>query len=320
MKTLHLGLDVGSTTVKLVVLNNKFEILFSSYKRHFSDIKSSVKDLVLEAYSRFKNEDITIMVTGSGGLAVNKWLEIPFIQEVVASTTAIRKFIPKTDVAVELGGEDAKITYFDGGIDQRMNSMCAGGTGAFIDQMASLLETDAEGLNKLSQKHKAIYPIASRCGVFAKTDIQALINQGASKEDIAASVFQSVVNQTITSLACGRPIKGNVAFLGGPLHFLSELRERYIETLKLKDEEVIYPENAQLFVAIGAAIASIEGKEISFQELRDRLICLDKPIDMEVKRLRSLFLDEDELTKFREEHKTHKLIEKDIKTFSGDER
>ena len=317
MKTLHLGLDVGSTTVKLVVLNNKFEILFSSYKRHFSDIKSSVKDLVLEAYSRFKNEDITIMVTGSGGLAVNKWLEIPFIQEVVASTTAIRKFIPKTDVAVELGGEDAKITYFDGGIDQRMNSMCAGGTGAFIDQMASLLETDAEGLNKLSQKHKAIYPIASRCGVFAKTDIQALINQGASKEDIAASVFQSVVNQTITSLACGRPIKGNVAFLGGPLHFLSELRERYIETLKLKDEEVIYPENAQLFVAIGAAIASIEGKEISFQELRDRLICLDKPIDMEVKRLRSLFLDEDELTKFREEHKTHKLIEKDIKTFSG---
>ena len=235
MKRLHMGLDVGSTTVKLVVLNENFDILYSNYMRHFSDIKSSVKNLILEAYSRFKNERVTIMVTGSGGLAVNKWLNIPFIQEVVASSTAIRKFIPRTDVVIELGGEDAKITYFEGGVDQRMNSICAGGTGAFIDQMATLLQTDAKGLNELSKGHTAIYPIASRCGVFAKTDIQALINQGSSKEDIAASVFQSVVNQTITTLACGRPIKGNVAFLGGPLHFLSELRERYIETLKLAD-------------------------------------------------------------------------------------
>ena len=317
MKRLHIGLDVGSTTVKLVVLNENFDILYSSYKRHFSDIKSSIKDLILEAYSRFKNERITIMVTGSGGLAVNKWLNIAFIQEVVASSTAIRKFIPRTDVVIELGGEDAKITYFEGGVDQRMNSICAGGTGAFIDQMATLLQTDAEGLNELSKGHKAIYPIASRCGVFAKTDIQALINQGSSKEDIAASVFQSVVNQTITTLACGRPIKGNVAFLGGPLHFLSELRKRYIETLKLADDEIIFPENSQLFVAIGAAVASTEVEEISFKELKSRLDSLDKPLDMSVKRTRPLFLNEDELKEFREEHKTRKFFKKDIETVSG---
>lgn len=317
MKRLHMGLDVGSTTVKLVVLNENFDILYSNYMRHFSDIKSSVKNLILEAYSRFKNERVTIMVTGSGGLAVNKWLNIPFIQEVVASSTAIRKFIPRTDVVIELGGEDAKITYFEGGVDQRMNSICAGGTGAFIDQMATLLQTDAKGLNELSKGHTAIYPIASRCGVFAKTDIQALINQGSSKEDIAASVFQSVVNQTITTLACGRPIKGNVAFLGGPLHFLSELRERYIETLKLADDEIIFPENSQLFVAIGAAVASIEEEEISFKDLKSRLDSLDKPLDMSVKRIRPLFLNEDELKEFREEHQTRKFIKKDISTVSG---
>lgn len=317
MKKLYLGLDVGSTTVKLVVLNENFKILYSNYKRHFSDIKSSVKGLILEAYSKFKNEKISIMVTGSGGLSVNKWLQIPFIQEVVASTTAIRKFIPRTDVVIELGGEDAKIIYFDGGIDQRMNSICAGGTGAFIDQMASLLQTDAGGLNELSKGYKAIYPIASRCGVFAKTDVQALINQGASKEDIAASVFQSVVNQTITTLACGRPIKGNVAFLGGPLHFLSGLRERFIETLKLKDHEVIYPENSQLFVAIGAAIASVDEDSITFEELKNRLVHLDRPIDTDVKRIRPLFKSEDELMEFRKKHRTHKLVEKDIRNFKG---
>lgn len=318
MRKLHLGLDVGSTTVKLVILNERFEMLYSNYKRHFSDIKSSIKGLVLEAYNRFKNERITIMVTGSGGLAVNKWLNIPFIQEVVASTTSIRKFIPRTDVVIELGGEDAKIIYFDGGIDQRMNSICAGGTGAFIDQMASLLQTDAGGLNKLSKRHKDIYPIASRCGVFAKTDVQGLINQGASKEDIASSVFQSVTNQTITTLACGRPIKGNVAFLGGPLHFLSELRERFIETLELTDDEIIYPENAQLFIAIGAAVASVEENEMRFEELRERLLNLNNPMDMDVKRIRPLFKDEDELNEFREKHKTNKLIKKDISTYEGD--
>ncbi len=209
MAKIHLGLDVGSTTVKLVALNSSYEIIYSTYKRHYSDVRNSVKDVILDAYKRFKNESVTIMVTGSGGLSVHKWLDIPFIQEVVASTTGIREFIPETDVVIELGGgEDAKIIYFEGNVEQRMNSICAGGTGAFIDQMASLIETDAEGLNELAANHKAIYSIASRCGVFAKTDVQALINQGVSKEDIAASVFQSVVNQTISNLACGRPIKG----------------------------------------------------------------------------------------------------------------
>ena len=317
MKKLHVGLDVGSTTVKIVVLNDEFEILYSKYRRHFSDIKKSVKDLLLEAYSKFKNEKITIMVTGSGGLAVNKWLNIPFIQEVVSSTNAIKKIIPRTDVAIELGGEDAKITYLQGSVEQRMNSICAGGTGAFIDQMASLLETDAKGLNDLAKEHKVIHPIASRCGVFAKTDIQALLNQGASKADIAASVFQSVVSQTITTLACGRPIEGNVAFLGGPLYFLPELRKRFIETLKLKDDEVIFPENSQLFVAIGAAMSSIDGDVISFEELKGRLIAFDKPLDIEVRRLDPLFENEEEYEKFKEEHKVHNLSTRDIKSYEG---
>ncbi len=318
MNRLHVGLDIGSTTVKMVVLNENFEILYSNYKRHLSDIKSSINDLILDAYKYFENETITIMVTGSGGLSVNQWLNIPFIQEVVASTTAIRTFIPRTDVVIELGGEDAKIIYFEGNIEQRMNSICAGGTGAFIDQMATLLETDAAGLNELAKDYEVIYPIASRCGVFAKTDVQAFINQGASKSDIAVSVFQSVVNQTISTLACGRPIRGNVAFLGGPLYFLSELRKRYIETLNLKDDEIIFPENSQLFVAIGAALSSINEKGIKFSELRNRLDKLDRPINMEIKKIRPLFKNEEEQKKFKEEHRTHKLVKGDIKKFEGD--
>lgn len=212
MSTLHLGLDIGSTTVKLVVLNGSYQLIYGDYKRHYSDVAETVREILLEGYRRFKNNRITLMVTGSGGLSVQDTYGIPFIQEVVASTKGIRTFIPETDVVIELGGEDAKIIYFDGTPEQRMNSICAGGTGAFIDQMASLLETDASGLNEYANDYKKIYPIASRCGVFAKTDIQALINQGASKEDISASVFQSVVNQTISNLACGRPIKGKVAF------------------------------------------------------------------------------------------------------------
>ena len=245
---LHVGLDVGSTTVKIVVLDEQEKTIYSKYQRHFSDIKSTIAELLNEAYNNFSQSNITIVVTGSGGLALSKWMDIPFIQEVIASTYAIEKIIPRTNVAIELGGEDAKIIYFDGGIDQRMNGTCAGGTGAFIDQMASLLQTDATGLNELAKNYKTIYPIAARCGVFAKTDIQPLLNEGAAKEDIAVSVFQSVVNQTISGLACGRPIRGNVAFLGGPLFFLSELRKRFIETLKLTEDQVIFPNDSQLFV------------------------------------------------------------------------
>lgn len=296
----HLGLDVGSTTVKLVVLSEDLEILHSVYKRHKSDVIETVKEVLSDAYKIFKNDHITINVTGSGGLFVEENLGIEFVQEVVASTKAIRTFIPDTDVVIELGGEDAKITYLRGSVEQRMNSICAGGTGAFIDQMSSLMEMDAEELNKKAKNHVKIYSIASRCGVFAKTDIQALMNQGASKEDLSASVLQSVVNQTISNLAQGRPIEGNIAFLGGPLHFLSELRLRFMETLG-SSNEYIYPENSQLYVAIGAALESRESKAISFKELYERL---DNKVivEREESSLEPLFNSEEEIIEFKDSH------------------
>ena len=258
---IRVGIDVGSTTVKIIALNSLNKPIYGAYERHRADIRSTIISVVKMACNEVKKygEDsvLSIVVTGSGGLAVSKWLSIPFVQEVVAATTAVKNLIPQTQVAIELGGEDAKITYFDNGIEQRMNGTCAGGTGAFIDQMAALLETDADGLNVLAENCSTIYPIAARCGVFAKTDIQPLINEGARREDIAASIFQAVVNQTISGLACGKPIRGNVAFLGGPLHFMDQLRYRFIETLKLKPEEIIVPENSQLFVATGAAFSAV---------------------------------------------------------------
>lgn len=301
-RLLHVGLDVGSTTVKLVVLDRQDNIIFSKYQRHYSDIKKTIYSLLSEACELFSDDDITIMATGSGGISVSEWLGLDFIQEVIASTKAIETFIPHTDVVIELGGEDAKITYFDGGIEQRMNGTCAGGTGAFIDQMASLLKTDAAGLNELAKNYKVIYPIAARCGVFAKSDIQPLINEGAAKEDIAASIFQSVVNQTISGLACGKPIRGNVAFLGGPLQFLPELRKRFVETLKLEKHQVISPSNAQLYVALGAALASKKSKVIPFKSLKEKLSVLDNVTVHEVERLQPLFTDEKELEEFRARH------------------
>ena len=317
-KILHVGLDVGSTTVKLVVLDKYDKVLFSKYQRHYSDIRKTIFSLITEAYNLFSNEDITIMVTGSGGISVSEWLGISFIQEVIASTKAIETFIPHTDVVIELGGEDAKITYFDGGIEQRMNGTCAGGTGAFIDQMASLLKTDASGLNELAKGHKVIYPIAARCGVFAKSDIQPLINEGAAKEDIAASVFQSVVNQTISGLACGKPIRGNVAFLGGPLQFLSELRQRFIETLKIPDHQVVFPENAELYVAIGAALSSKELSSVPFKSIVSRLHLLNEVTVHEVERLEPLFKNEKELEEFRSRHSAAKVERRNLETFEGD--
>lgn len=221
-----IGFDIGSTTVKLVVLDNKNELIYYEYKRHLSDIKSTMILLTKNAYKNLADIPCKLCITGSGGLSVSKWLNINFEQELIACSKAIKKFCPETDVAIELGGEDAKIIYFKNTIDQRMNGSCAGGTGAFIDQMAALLNTDAKGLNDLAKDCRLIYPIASRCGVFAKTDIQPLLNDGARKEDIAASIFQAVVNQTIGGLACGMPIKGKVALLGGPLFFLSELKKK----------------------------------------------------------------------------------------------
>ena len=318
MPRFHIGLDVGSTTVKLVVLNNSFELLYGSYKRHYSDIKKTIREVLMEGYKKFKNEQATIMVTGSGGLSVRNWLDIEFIQEVVASTKSIENLIPETEVAIELGGEDAKITYLTGAVEQRMNSICAGGTGAFIDQMASLLETDAEGLNDLAKNHKKIYSIASRCGVFAKTDVQSLMNEGVSKEDIAISVFQSVVNQTISNLACGRPIKGRVAFLGGPLYFLSELRERFQATLELSEDEIIYPDNSQLYVAMGAAIGSVGQEPVRFEKLKHKLENDNISGNEEIKSLDPLFENKEEYSKFKKRHSKYNIKEAYPKEYTGD--
>ena len=224
MSRLHMGIDVGSTTVKVVVLDENNNTLFAEYRRHFSDIKSTVKGLFAEVKEVVKNEQFTVVITGSGGLLLSKMLDLPFVQEVIANKTAIKTFMPETDVVIELGGEDAKILYLSGGLEQRMNGTCAGGTGSFIDQMSILLKTDADGLNALAEKHTIIYPIAARCGVFAKSDVQPLLNEGAAREDIAASILQAVVTQTISGLAQGRPIKGNIVFLGGRFALLTSAK------------------------------------------------------------------------------------------------
>lgn len=312
----RVGLDIGSTTVKAAIVGENNELLFGRYQRHFSDIRKTVSDIISEVGNEIKGERVLIAVTGSGGISVSKWLGIPFVQEVAAGTDAIRALAPQTDVAIELGGEDAKITYLTGGLEQRMNGSCAGGTGAFIDQMAALLNTDAKGLNELAKKHTTIYPIASRCGVFAKSDIQPLINEGAKKSDVAASVFQSVVNQTISGLACGKPIRGNVAFLGGPLHHLSELRQRFIETLNLQPENIIFPENANLFVAIGCALSE-ETCELDIDALVRNVSALGENQLREVERLAPLFKSEDELEQFRARHAKSIIPTADINSHSG---
>ena len=234
----RLGIDIGSTTVKIAILDDKNTVLFSDYERHFANIRECLKGLISKALNELGDMTIQPVITGSGGLTLAKHLKVNFVQEVLAVSTSLETFAPKTDVAIELGGEDAKIIYFENGsVEQRMNGICAGGTGSFIDQMASLIQTDAAGLNEYAKDYKSLYTIAARCGVFAKTDIQPLINDGATREDLAASIFQAVVNQTISGLACGKPIRGHVAFLGGPLHFLSELKAAFIRTLKLDDEQ-----------------------------------------------------------------------------------
>lgn len=316
-EVLHLGLDVGSTTVKLVFLDNEGQLIYEDYERHHADIGSTLASLLNKAFENVGDTPLTAMVTGSAGISVSERLGLQHIQEVIACSKAIEEFIPETDVAIELGGEDAKITYFTGGIDQRMNGICAGGTGAFIDQMAALLQTDAAGLDNLASRHKMIYPIAARCGVFAKSDIQPLLNQGAAKEDIAASVFQSVVNQTISGLACGKPIRGRVAFLGGPLHYLPELRKRFRETLKLTDETAIVPENGHYFVALGAALASFDLPALSFQDIICRLQLLDEEVTPEVWRLPPLFNNPGELDEFRARHGKHKVHSGDLSSHQG---
>ncbi len=316
---LHIGIDVGSTTVKLAVLDDSGRTIWSVYERHHADVRATIVSVLKAAATRFPQEQMTIAITGSGGLLLSEWLDITFIQEVIASKTAVETFIPRTDVAIELGGEDAKIIYFDQSIEQRMNGTCAGGTGAFIDQMASLLDTDAAGLNELARDHTTIYPIASRCGVFAKTDVQPLLNEGARKEDIAASIFQSVVTQTISGLACGRPIRGNVAFLGGPLQYLPELRNRFYETLELSRDAIIVPDNAHIFVASGCAIAGArEGARAErVSDVLERLEKLGSMQGSEVVRLSPLFANEAELEEFNERHASERVRRSDLATYEG---
>ncbi|MDR2174423.1 MAG: acyl-CoA dehydratase activase [Synergistaceae bacterium] len=316
---LHIGLDIGSTTAKSVVLNNDDKIIHSRYCRHFADIRSIAGTLMSEIQEKFRGSDATITVTGSGALALADVMKLPFAQELVACSTSIGRYLREVDAAVELGGEDAKLTFFDAfGADQRMNETCAGGTGAFIDQMAVLLGTDAAGLNELAKDHKTIYPLASRCGVFAKTDVQALLNEGAARPDIAASIFQAIVGQTISGLACGRKIAGRVAFLGGPLYFLSELRARFAETLNLREEQCVFPENSHLFVAIGAAILGKKGESVRFDSLRESASrFLSAPVRAPSGVLGALFIDEESKREFDRRHSSCGVKRAELSSYRG---
>ena len=312
----RLGIDIGSTTVKIAIIDKANNILFSDYERHFANIQETLAGLLVKAKDKLGAISVHPVITGSGGLTLASHLEVPFTQEVVAVSTALSDYAPQTDVAIELGGEDAKIIYFTNGIDQRMNGICAGGTGSFIDQMATLLQTDATGLNEYAKNYHAIYPIAARCGVFAKSDIQPLINEGATKEDLSASIFQAVVNQTISGLACGKPIRGNVAFLGGPLHFLSELKNAFIRTLNLGPENIIAPEHSHLFAAVGSAMTAKAEIAIDIDALITKLHNKIK-MDFEVERMEPLFATQEAYKEFRARHDSHRVIKGSLESYSG---
>ena len=315
--TYTLGIDIGSTTVKIAILDEAHHILFSDYERHFANIRETLSSLLQKAYGQLGNLTVHPMITGSGGLTLANHLQVPFTQEVIAVATSLKELAPQTDVAIELGGEDAKIIYFEGGnVEQRMNGICAGGTGSFIDQMASLIQTDASGLNEYAKNYRSLYTIAARCGVFAKTDIQPLINEGATKEDLAASIFQAVVNQTISGLACGKPIRGHVAFLGGPLHFLSELKAAFVRTLKLDEEHIVDTDNSHLFAAIGSALNAKEEVSYTMEEMTAKLSS-DIKMEFEVERMEPLFEDEAAYEAFKERHARHHVGTSDLAAYRG---
>lgn len=312
-----LGIDIGSTTVKIAILDEQKNLLFSAYERHYANIQETLAGIISRALNEIGDKEIAPMITGSGGLTISRHLDIPFVQEVVAVATSLKDYAPKTDVAIELGGEDAKIIYFTGGIEQRMNGICAGGTGSFIDQMASLLKTDAAGLNEYAKNYHSLYPIAARCGVFAKSDIQPLINEGATKEDLSASIFQAVVNQTISGLACGKPIRGNVAFLGGPLHFLTELKAAFIRTLNLTEDAIIAPEHSHLFAATGAAMNTKYDKLTTLKEL-DQKLSSTIQMEFEVTRMEPLFESEKDYEEFTNRHNVNIVKTGDLSTYEGE--
>ena len=308
MNTYKLGIDIGSTTVKIAILDENNQILFSDYERHFANIQETLQQLLEKAVDKLGTFHVHPVITGSGGLTLATHLNVPFTQEVVAVSTALQDYAPQC--------EDAKIIYFTNGVDQRMNGICAGGTGSFIDQMATLLQTDASGLNEYAKNYKSIYPIAARCGVFAKSDIQPLINEGATKEDLSASIFQAVVNQTISGLACGKPIRGNVAFLGGPLHFLSELKAAFIRTLSLAPDEIIAPEHSHLFAAVGSAMNYKEEVCVPVEDIIKRLQGKIK-LEFEVERMEPLFKNQEEYDTFQNRHAAHKVETRSLAEYRG---
>ena len=269
--SLRIGIDIGSTTVKVVLLDEQNKLLFRSYERHYSKTRERACETLRSISDMLAGRQVKMVITGSAGLGVANASGIDFVQEVYATAAAVNTYIPGTDAVIELGGEDAKIIFFGGALEERMNGSCAGGTGAFIDQMATLMNVTVNELDELSLRHEKIYPIASRCGVFAKSDIQPILNQGGRKEDVAASIFQAVVDQTVAGLTQGRELKGKIVFLGGPLHFLMGLRERFVETLKLDADHAVFPEDGDCFAAMGAALCSSDYGERSFDEVLARL-------------------------------------------------
>lgn len=313
------GIDIGSTTVKLVLLNEAGEMVWGEYRRHCAHTQETLAEMMREARKKLGACRVKVRMTGSGAISLAEALRVGFVQEVVAVAEALQKAAPQTDVAIELGGEDAKIIYFTGGLEERMNGVCAGGTGSFIDQMAALLKTDAPGLNELAKHYHELYPIAARCGVFAKSDIQPLINEGAAREDLAASIFQAVVNQTISGLACGKPIRGHVAFLGGPLHFLSELRQAFVRTLHLTEETAIVPENSHLFAATGAAMAALSDGEDEAVPMDSLLERLEHGVMLTfgLKHLPPLFRNQEEYAAFNRRHAQAKVQRGDLATYAG---
>ncbi len=312
-----LGIDVGSTTVKTVITDSSGEIIYSKYQRHLSKVKETVTDQLKIIQADYPEAEFTVCITGSAGLGLANSADIPFVQEVHAAFLAVKQKQPDADAVIELGGEDAKIIFLTGGVEQRMNGSCAGGTGAFIDQMATLLGISADELDELSMHSQKIYPIASRCGVFAKSDIQPLLNQGARREDVAASIFQAVVDQTVSGLAQGRTIEGKVLFLGGPLFFLKGLRKAFVNTLGLDNEHAVFPDEAPVFVAYGCAVyAANAEKAYHIEDIIDKVenartsdnIVTGEP----------LFNSQTEYDEFIDRHKQCDLGYADIRTYEGD--
>ena len=314
--SLRIGIDIGSTTVKVVVLDEQNKLLFRSYERHYSKTRERACETLRTISDMLAGKQVKMVITGSAGLGVANASGIDFVQEVYATAAAVNTYIPHTDAVIELGGEDAKIIFFGGALEERMNGSCAGGTGAFIDQMATLMNVTVDELDALSLRHEKIYPIASRCGVFAKSDIQPILNQGGRKEDVAASIFQAVVDQTVAGLTQGRELKGKIVFLGGPLHFLMGLRERFVETLKLDEEHAIFPEDGDCFAAMGAALCSTDYGTILFE---DALKKLEESVDTTtlVDTMPPLFQDVAEYGAFCARHNAKRPPQADLQTYQG---